>query len=167
MFGKHAWDVRLDPSISGQLRVRDQRSPFASTDWAQLFAVIDMLYQPFVWFIKLPLFLLILEVFGRLRWVRFWAWGGILFTGLFSLGALSTEAQICAPSYNTDDPMEWLGMVTSVACLQNQSPSYQMAAINLVTDVFILILPLPAIWSLNLQVKKKVAVSAIFMTGLG
>ena len=126
-----------------------------------------MLYQPVIWFIKLPLFLLLLEVFGRLRWMRFWAWGGILFSGLFSLGALSTEAQVCAPSWNTNDAMEWLSIVSSVACLQNQSPSYQMAAINLVMDIFILILPLPAIWSLHLQIKKKVAVSAVFMTGLG
>ena len=136
-------------------------------DGEQLFVVIEMLYQPFIWFIKLPLFLLLLEVFGRLRWMRFWAWGGVIFTGLFSLGALSTEAQVCAPSYITDDSQEWLTIVSSVGCLQNQSPSYQMATINLLLDIYILILPLPAIWSLHLQMKKKVAVSAIFMTGLG
>ena len=129
--------------------------------------MVDILYQPFIWLIKLPLFLLLLEVFGRLRWMRFWAWGGVLFTGLFSLGALSVEVQACASpasSYSVDD---WLAVLNSVACLQNQSPSFQMAAINLVTDIFILVLPLPAVWSLRLQLRKKVAVSAIFMTGLG
>ena len=88
-------------------------------------------------------------------------------TGLFALGALSVESQFCAPPGNTNSVDDLISVVSSAGCVQNQSPSYHMAAINLATDIFILVLPLPAIWSLHLPVRKKLAVSAIFLTGLG
>ena len=37
---------------------------------------------------------------------------------------------------------------------------------NIVTDVIILLLPLPVIWKLQLHFKKKIAVSAIFSLGI-
>ena len=39
-------------------------------------------------------------------------------------------------------------------------------AVGVVTDFFIFCLPLPVLWQLQLPPKKKVGVSAIFMTGL-
>ena len=86
---------------------------------------------------------------------------------LFALGALSVEIQFCAPPSDTDDVDDLLSVVSSAGCVQNQSPSYHMAAINLATDIFILVLPIPAIWSLQLPIRKKLGIWAIFLTGLG
>ncbi|MCJ1333205.1 hypothetical protein MMC10_009899 [Thelotrema lepadinum] len=41
-----------------------------------------------------------------------------------------------------------------------------MAAINLVDDLFLLALPLSAVWSLSLPIRKKISVSAMFLIGL-
>ena len=41
-----------------------------------------------------------------------------------------------------------------------------LASINLVTDVAVLILPIPAIWRLQLPKSKKIGLSAVFLAGL-
>ena len=99
--------------------------------------------------------------------MRLWAWGGLVATGLFSLGAMWVEIRVCALPADTSSVHEWLSTMSSLLCVLDQSPSYQMAAINVATNVFILVLPLPAIWSLQLKVGKKLGITAIFMMGLG
>lgn len=39
-------------------------------------------------------------------------------------------------------------------------------AFNLVSDFYVLVIPMPAVWALQMPTKKKVGIIAIFMTGL-
>jgi hypothetical protein len=43
--------------------------------------------------------------------------------------------------------------------------SVAMGAIGVLSDVYILVLPLPILFSLNLETNKKLALSGIFLTG--
>ena len=39
-------------------------------------------------------------------------------------------------------------------------------AFNLVSDFYVLVTPIPAVWALQMPMKKKIGIIAIFMTGL-
>lgn len=40
-----------------------------------------------------------------------------------------------------------------------------LGVVSLVSDVYLVILPLPAVWKLQLPLGRKIAVSAMFFTG--
>ncbi|MCJ1346583.1 hypothetical protein MMC31_004801, partial [Peltigera leucophlebia] len=44
--------------------------------------------------------------------------------------------------------------------------TYVQGIFNIVSDFYVLVLPLPVVWKLQLPLRKKIAVSAVFMTGL-
>ena len=48
----------------------------------------------------------------------------------------------------------------------NKPLNIALGVVNIISDFFILIVPLPAVWSLQLPIKKKVGISAIILTGL-
>ncbi|KAH9867613.1 hypothetical protein IAQ61_008207 [Plenodomus lingam] len=52
-------------------------------------------------------------------------------------------------------------------CLKMVTFTYFTNIFNLITDVFIFLLPVPMIWHLQLQTKKKLMLSLIFCLGLG
>ena len=41
-----------------------------------------------------------------------------------------------------------------------------LSAINIVTDFYILFLPIPAVWRLQAPLGKKIGISAVFLTGI-
>ncbi|KAI1171479.1 hypothetical protein F4777DRAFT_53726 [Nemania sp. FL0916] len=51
-------------------------------------------------------------------------------------------------------------------CLSDTNPNFSMAITDAVTDVVIFITPLPLVLRLNLTVKKKIAVTCVFLVGL-
>ena len=123
------------------------------------------MYQLVVWLIKLPLFLILLEVFGRFRWMRLFVWGGLIFSGAFSVAAVTLEVVVCNPTTNGKSGAKVWSMLSSFRCARNVSPSFAMSSVNLVVDVFLLVLPLSAVWSLHLPMRKKISVSAMFLIG--
>jgi hypothetical protein len=37
---------------------------------------------------------------------------------------------------------------------------------NIITDILLMLIPLPAIWSLHLQLRQKISLSVIFLVGI-
>lgn len=73
----------------------------------------------------------------------------------------------CAPR-NDATQLEYLFAISSATCAgRNKVVNVMLGTVNIVSDLYILLLPLPAIWSLQLPTKKKLGVSAIFTTGIG
>ena len=112
--------------------------------------------------VKLSLFLLYLRVFTLVRHIRILIFIGIafhlvLYTTCFVLafvfcyprGGQSFLISFTAPSCASDAAR--LGIAQSVA--------------NIIGDFYLLLLPVPVIWKLQLSLQKKIGVTAIFMTG--
>lgn len=72
---------------------------------------------------------------------------------------------LCAPRDGFSQ-MSYLNAIASPRCSQNKPLNVALGVVNIFSDFFILIVPLPAVWSLQLPTKKKVGISAIILTGL-
>ncbi|KAL8850687.1 MAG: hypothetical protein Q9221_004335 [Calogaya cf. arnoldii] len=44
--------------------------------------------------------------------------------------------------------------------------SYVLGPFNLVSDLYLLLMPLPAVWQLHLPLRKRIGIAGIFLTGL-
>lgn len=113
-------------------------------------------------FIKVTFFLLYLQLFGPMRWLRICAYIGAVFTVIFYFGMAVTQLIFSTPRHgetllshqNTHN--EYLAIAMSVP----------QSAVGLAIDLYILILPIIAVSQLQLPIRKKVGVMLIFMTGL-
>jgi hypothetical protein len=54
----------------------------------------------------------------------------------------------------------------SERCLMLSSQWYSLAAFNVLSDVYLVIIPIPVVMKLQLSTEKKIRVCAIFMTGI-
>ena len=114
--------------------------------------------------IKLSLFLLYLEIFGRLHWLRLLVYYGILVTGLVYLGIMIAMAAYCAPK-NGYTKFDYLSAIAADKCARNDYLNTWPGLFNILSDFYLLILPLPAVWGLQLPTRKKIGVCAMFLTG--
>lgn len=112
------------------------------------------MYGPSIWMIKLSLFLLILQIFGTLRWLRHLVYVGILVTGLVYFAIMVAMAALCAPR-NGYTKLDYLSAIAAPKCARNDYINTWPGLFNIMSDFYLLIIPLPAIWGLQLPTKKR------------
>ena len=131
----------------------------------QLSLIVEVVYGPFIWFIKLSLFVLYLEIFGLLKWLRYSAYAGMVVTGIFYLVSLILFSVMCAPR-DGQSQFSYLSALASPRCTQSRGLVLAQGVVNIVSDLYLIILPLPAIWSLQMPLKRKLGVAAMICTGI-
>ena len=121
------------------------------------FVVLDLLYTPTILMTKLSLLLLYLRLFRANVRLRYGIYVSMGFLFLFYCGMFIASAILSVPkpaimfSVNTDK-------ATPLGIAQG--------AVGVGTDFLVFCLPLSVIWKLQLPLRKKIGVLAIFMTGL-
>lgn len=127
-----------------------------------------VLSGPLVWLIKLSIFSLIFQAFRPLVYIRRLVYTGIVATGLYQLGAAITFGVICGPK-GGQGRISYLAGMASRECGDPagtvQILSVATGAVSLFCDLYLLVLPLPAIAKLNLPKRRKTGVMLIFLTG--
>ncbi|KAL8935111.1 MAG: hypothetical protein Q9211_004878, partial [Gyalolechia sp. 1 TL-2023] len=146
LFGTHVWDLTL-----GDLR----NTPFL------LVLLLESLWGPFVWFIKLSLFLLYLHLFEPLRWIKKVVWMGIVVTGLFYFSITVAKLAMCAPRGS----QTYIMAFSTARCSRAKVLGVITGAFNIVSDLYLLVIPIPAILGLQVSTARKRGLLAIFMTG--
>lgn len=124
--------------------------------------MIDVLAAPTYFLAKTSLFLLYYRVFALKKVLRLMIISGVIFA--FVLYIVVTEpivSALCAPPIGK----AWDFRVL-LTCRRALSFSVVQAVANLCLDLFIFVLPIPAIVQLKLPLEKKIGVLAIFMTGV-
>ena len=112
--------------------------------------------------IKLSIFLLYLRIFALDRRIRGFIYLGIALTGVFYTFATLFPIIVCSPRKGeTRLVSQW-----SARCAQENTLGYVMTAFNVISDHYILIIPMPVVWKLHLPTRKKVEVSAVFLIGV-
>ena len=116
-----------------------------------------------VWlFAKLSLFLLYIQLFRPTDWLRYSAYAGAVVNVLFY-----TLALVLALIYSVPHPGQTLRQAfQSPRQAHNVAKSLPTACINLILDVYILLLPIAGVSKLQLPIRKKIGVIAVFLTGL-
>lgn len=113
-------------------------------------------------FVKLTFFILYWNIFKPFQWLKIGIiGGGIVVIGVYAGCTLAILIQI------TPRPgQSWLE--PSLISNDTKMPlSVPLAAWALVSDVYILVLPISGVLRLQLSPKKKLALSAVFMAGFG
>ena len=87
---------------------------------------------------------------------------GIGVTGLFYFTNIIVFASLCAPRRGET----YVQASASLECKRSVTYSLFTASFNIVTDFYMLFLPIPAVLGLQMPGKRKIGVLAIFGTGL-
>ncbi|MCJ1254201.1 hypothetical protein MMC24_002015 [Lignoscripta atroalba] len=125
------------------------------------FNIVAIVYGPIIFFTKFSILLLYIRVFSPRRWsglyvmIRLY----IIISFLFYFSITIVKIFECTPR-----PRIWdrsvPGTCINLSILLNVS-----GAFNTISDVLILIIPVNAVWNLNLSTKKKVGVCLVFTVG--
>ena len=123
---------------------------------------MNLVYSPAVFFAKLALFLLHFRIFSSHRKTRIGIYIGILIGFIFYTSTDIVYLILCIPGRGISIQSPGFG----TQCAKATKMNYVYGIFGVVSDVYIFILPLPVLWTLQMPLKRKLGVCACFGTGL-
>ena len=106
----------------------------------------------------MAVFTLYLRLFGTVRWMRIACWIGIILTAPFFLQMVPVCGVYLFPHGNEGWDLR-LGAKGS----KLQTPSLILGTFNVVSDIYVFILPLPILYGLNLSLRKRIGLIGVFV----
>ncbi|SPJ72475.1 related to integral membrane protein [Fusarium torulosum] len=141
--GVHAWEIPIE---TFNIYVKD----------VYLSACIYVLCGSFA---KLALLIFYLRLSPQ-RWFKWAVWTAIAIICIYTVVLFCLVLFACKPM-----AMNWDITVTDGICI-NQTKTYiATAAVNIISDVFLFVLPLPMVFQLQLPAKQKIGLMGIFTIG--
>ena len=121
-----------------------------------------MLLGPSAFFAKVSLLLLYLRIFGPRKSTRYAIYAGLAFAvPLYSVN-IPIEAYYCAPSAGKG----WTVSEIGPKCWNSIVLGLVQGPLNVVLDLFLFVLPIPVVMGLQMSLGRRMAVLAVFFTGL-
>jgi hypothetical protein len=118
------------------------------------------MYLPLVAVLKLVFLLFFERVFSPSRKLKFFTRGGMAAIVVFYIVIFFRSVFLCTPLQKAYNP------ALPGYCLKLAVLPYTTGVFNIISDFYILLLPLPFIWSLKMQTSRKLRLMAIFSVGL-
>lgn len=115
--------------------------------------------------VKVSVLLLYLRIFRVLNWLRVVAVVSIAVIALWHLALSVSFAAMCAPGTGGAQ-LDFLAAFISQKCADTRVLVVLQGVGNVVTDVWLILVPLPAVWTLQMPFRRKLAVSSMFMVGI-
>lgn len=113
-------------------------------------------------FTKLTFYLVYLQVFQPFRWFRICVYIGAALTTAYYVGVEIYTLVSLTPKQG----QSWAAVALSPAQHKSVNMSLPNASVGLVTDLYLLILPIAAVMQLQLPARRKIGLILIFLTGL-
>ncbi|KAF2260811.1 hypothetical protein CC78DRAFT_446529, partial [Lojkania enalia] len=144
-FARHMWDVTPEMLMKIMYYLH----------------IMYCLYSPVTFAAKLSVLLQIKRIFTtKERSVVWWVvWGSIIANAIFYTGLFFSYVFQCWPREKIWNPS------VPGKCVSAVGSNLASGIINVVSDIETLVLPFWAIWHLNMPVKRKVGVGAVFAVG--
>ena len=125
---------------------------------SKLVVANEIVYNPAVVAIKSSILLLYRRLFpGRHFHIILWCVGGFVLS--YSIAQCLVEVFECSPVNSLWNPQ------VKGECIDLSSELIASSVLNVVTDVFLLVLPLPILWRLQISMKRKLELIGIFLLG--
>lgn len=134
-----------------------------SANQPQKLYAIQLIIPPTFLMIKLSLLMLYWHVFHPNKAMRYLIWAGILINTMVYSAFLGAQILVWTPS--TGKP--WFATSTSAGVPTAVILAVAQSGFNVISDVYLFILPFGGLLNLSLSARQKVGVGAIFMTGAG
>ncbi|GAT25603.1 ribosomal protein L36e [Aspergillus luchuensis] len=144
--GVHQWEV----------------DPHDLSDFAKLINASQVLYGPLIFLTKLSIFLFYLRVFAPSPKCNQWWFIQILMGLNFFFYLADTIVKIfeCTPRARIWDK------AVPGRCIDAAIPVLVTSIVNVVSDIMMLLMPIRCVWRLQITLRKKVGITAIFAAGL-
>ncbi|KAL6720066.1 hypothetical protein ACLMJK_001987 [Lecanora helva] len=142
--GKHLWDVKGNDF----------------TEYAKLINVSQIIYGPVIFIVRLSIILQFLRVFAPRRTIRTLLYILLVSNGLFYIAGVFVEIFRCKPRMKI-----WYPLLPGT-CVDQNAVQICSGVFNTASDFAILVIPVCAVWSLELRPKTKIRLIAVFGTGL-
>ena len=113
-------------------------------------------------FAKLALLLLYYRIFAVKGLMKTGIYFGAVIIGCFYLACAVVHIIFCFPRSHEG----WLSPRFVTRCNRANVFATIMGVFNLVSDLYLFILPLPVLFRLQMAFKRKLGITAIFLTGL-
>ena len=113
-------------------------------------------------FAKLSILLLLFRLFSPNRGLRYSIYAGILWATLISLTSVIVAGALCAPRRGE----AFVSLTLIGRCKHQDTWAVVQGSLNVALDFYILYLPIPAVWKLQMGMNRKISVLASFMTAL-
>lgn len=120
-----------------------------------------MFYIAAILFAKLTVLAFYLNIFHINRTFRMVTLFTMVFVTMYLLAGLFTYIFQCRPIKLS---WEWSAPLPKI-CLNGIQQSASIGGFNIGTDLFIMLMPLPMVWKLQLSTKNKIGLSLIFALG--
>ncbi|KAI4283134.1 MAG: hypothetical protein L6R38_002398 [Xanthoria sp. 2 TBL-2021] len=147
LFGRHIWDLKMEDLTN---------APFL------MVLILEAIYGPFVWIIKVSLFCLYRQIFAPKQYLLYLVWAGIIVTGVFYWSTLVAAVALCAPRGNETYIMAF----ATARCGETKGLAVVSGVFNVLSDLYLLVIPIPATLALHLPRRKKIALLFLFATGV-
>lgn len=121
--------------------------------------VAAVMYSVTMFFSKLSILLLYRRLFPIANFAKRW-WLVTGFTIAYSTGGAFASLFQCSPLTSA-----WSLTVKADYCINTEKFYTANAALNVASDIMILVLPIPIVWGLNTDLRKKVILTGLFSMG--
>lgn len=143
---RHGWDLPLSAYTVSLAKI-------IFTE--QIFAALSLLFS------KASILLLLFRLFAPTRWFRHMIYLGIAWATLISLVSIIVASVLCVPRHGEG----FADLTVAERCVHETTWAVVQGASDVVLDFFIIYLPIPMLWKLNMGLQRKIGVMAIFLTG--
>lgn len=142
---RHSWDIPLSFITPSYLKIVLSETIILAVGF--LFAKISILlfYQ---------------RLFTLSRVSRYCVYIAMAWTTVISSSAIIVDVALCAPRSG-----ESFSIFTGRRCERQTIWSVTQGCLNVLLDFFILYIPIPILWKVQMDRRKKIGVSAVFLTG--
>ena len=118
------------------------------------------MYPPAMMCAKVSILLFYLQIFRIKMWFRHSCWALITFVICYLSAIFFVYLFYCKPEAAT-----W-NYTLGGKCVDGWSVDIATGALNIVTDLIILLIPLPILWDLQLSFQRKLGISLVFLVGV-
>ncbi|KAH7324386.1 hypothetical protein B0I35DRAFT_349229 [Stachybotrys elegans] len=148
MYGRHFWDMPVSAVTPKTYMIS---------------SAVTAIYASAAMLTKIALCLLYRRMFYASRQSSAMLWSGVVFTAVSYLVCMGVWVAYTVPHPGED----WLSTPTALRAAQS-SPviGVTLGCLSTFTDFYILIIPVATVARLNMNNKKKIALSGLFLTGL-
>ena len=148
-YARHIWDIPLDDfnTITSYVKI----------------ILAEIVVGVFGWlFSKLSILLLLFRLFSPNKLTRYLLFVGVGWALTIAVITLVLAGAMCAPRHGES----FDNLTLSSRCSHQTTWAVVHSVLILVLDFYILYIPIPRIWRLQLSLKRKIGVLSIFMTGI-
>jgi hypothetical protein len=119
-----------------------------------------ILYNPAIFFSKLSILLLYHRIFPSKTFTRIlWAVGAFILA--YTITSSMVNLLQCVPIEANWNPKA----AATAKCVKFGSELIALSTINAVTDLVLLVLPMPLLWRLHVNLKRKIQLMGMFALG--